>query len=592
MSNSKAEKEKLQLIQEKSQQILSELLKDEDNKYCVDCDAKGPRWASWNLGVFLCIRCAGVHRNLGVHISKVKSVNLDSWSPEQVAYMQLMGNSKARAVYEANLPDNFKRPQADSGLEAFVRAKYEHKKYIAKEWVQPPTPKPAFDIEEERKKEKEKKKNKIVKGQTNATIVEVQTNPVPRPFSSPAGTAISAEKVAILTTSTAINNKNGTNGVAKPPSSDLLGLTTTSSSTSRNNSSDDDQFDAFVSCAPVSSNKTDDLVALQVENTSSTKTNEEEDFFNQKAPEQKKLDKESILKLYESSNLNNLSQSIQNNLFNLPSSTATTLQPMNIASNTLLNGFNSTPLIPSTANTSLANQSTQLANNLFNGLNSQSNVNGFANFNSPPVNQQQSFLAFNQATAAVQPTPINHNLPSTNPFLINPTPTSAAAVLSATTTNGTSTLITSDLFSSNLNTNLSTNLESQLNGLNLNTVLSDNNGWPTNNNATAVSVGQSLFSANFDNLNEKKINNGLINTPATNTSNPFLSSGVGNNNSTTTAIQGNTGLDIFSSFSSTTNTATNGLNDLNNDLDGWSAFHTSATNSTNTNSLTAELAWP
>lgn len=40
-STSKAEKEKLQLIQEKSQQILSELLKDEDNKYCVDCDAKG-----------------------------------------------------------------------------------------------------------------------------------------------------------------------------------------------------------------------------------------------------------------------------------------------------------------------------------------------------------------------------------------------------------------------------------------------------------------------------------------------------------------------------------------------------------------------
>lgn len=45
----------------------------------------GPRWASWNLGVFLCIRCAGIHRNLGVHISKVKSVNLDTWTPEQVA---------------------------------------------------------------------------------------------------------------------------------------------------------------------------------------------------------------------------------------------------------------------------------------------------------------------------------------------------------------------------------------------------------------------------------------------------------------------------------------------------------------------------
>lgn len=44
----------------------------------------GPRWASWNLGIFLCIRCAGIHRNLGVHISKVRSVNLDTWTPEQV----------------------------------------------------------------------------------------------------------------------------------------------------------------------------------------------------------------------------------------------------------------------------------------------------------------------------------------------------------------------------------------------------------------------------------------------------------------------------------------------------------------------------
>lgn len=117
----------------------------------------GPRWASWNLGIFLCIRCAGIHRNLGVHISKVRSVNLDSWTPEQVVVstlyqnylfcftklftlqnLQQMGNSRARAVYEANLPDNFRRPQTDSALESFIRSKYEHKKYIAKEWVQPP----------------------------------------------------------------------------------------------------------------------------------------------------------------------------------------------------------------------------------------------------------------------------------------------------------------------------------------------------------------------------------------------------------------------------------------------------------------------
>lgn len=52
-----------------------------------------------------------------------------------------MGNSRARAVYEANLPDSFRRPQTDSSLENFIRAKYEHKKYIAREWVPPALPK-------------------------------------------------------------------------------------------------------------------------------------------------------------------------------------------------------------------------------------------------------------------------------------------------------------------------------------------------------------------------------------------------------------------------------------------------------------------
>lgn len=76
----------------------------------------------------------------GVHISRVKSVNLDTWSPEQVVCLQQMGNSRARAVYEALLSDNFRRPQTDSGLENFIRAKYEQKKYIAREWIPPPFP--------------------------------------------------------------------------------------------------------------------------------------------------------------------------------------------------------------------------------------------------------------------------------------------------------------------------------------------------------------------------------------------------------------------------------------------------------------------
>ncbi|XP_043915901.1 stromal membrane-associated protein 2 isoform X1 [Protopterus annectens] len=112
------------------QTVLTTLLMEEENKYCADCEAKGPRWASWNIGVFVCIRCAGIHRNLGVHISRVKSVNLDQWTEDQIQCIQEMGNAKAKRLYEAYLPENFRRPQTDQALETFIREKYDKKKYM------------------------------------------------------------------------------------------------------------------------------------------------------------------------------------------------------------------------------------------------------------------------------------------------------------------------------------------------------------------------------------------------------------------------------------------------------------------------------
>ncbi|XP_062375234.1 stromal membrane-associated protein 1 isoform X4 [Sardina pilchardus] len=128
----RSEREKAQKLNEQHQATLSKMLREDDNKYCADCEAKGPRWASWNLGVFICIRCAGIHRNLGVHISRVKSVNLDQWTPEQMQSVQDMGNTRARQLYEAHLPENFRRPQTDQAVEFFIRDKYEKKKYYDK----------------------------------------------------------------------------------------------------------------------------------------------------------------------------------------------------------------------------------------------------------------------------------------------------------------------------------------------------------------------------------------------------------------------------------------------------------------------------
>ncbi|KAF9973115.1 Arf-GAP with coiled-coil, ANK repeat and PH domain-containing protein 2 [Actinomortierella ambigua] len=116
-------------------QLLLQVRRIPGNEKCADCRSLSPMWASVNLGTVLCIECSGIHRSLGVHVSKVRSLNLDKWETEAVGVMLALGNEKTNSVFEAKLNAggeerwitvNSERPEK----ERFIVAKYIKKEFI------------------------------------------------------------------------------------------------------------------------------------------------------------------------------------------------------------------------------------------------------------------------------------------------------------------------------------------------------------------------------------------------------------------------------------------------------------------------------
>ncbi|CAK6437964.1 unnamed protein product [Pipistrellus nathusii] len=120
---------------ERNKKRLLELLRaaGTGNARCADCGAADPDWASYKLGVFICLHCSGVHRNFP-DISRVKSVRLDFWEDGLVEFMTHNGNLRAKAKYEARVPAFYYIPQASDCLvlkEQWIRAKYERQEFMA-----------------------------------------------------------------------------------------------------------------------------------------------------------------------------------------------------------------------------------------------------------------------------------------------------------------------------------------------------------------------------------------------------------------------------------------------------------------------------
>uniref|UniRef100_A0A672HUF3 Arf-GAP with coiled-coil, ANK repeat and PH domain-containing protein n=1 Tax=Salarias fasciatus TaxID=181472 RepID=A0A672HUF3_SALFA len=102
------------------------------NEQCCDCGQADPRWASINLGILLCIECSGIHRSLGVHCSKVRSLTLDSWEPELLKLMCELGNSVINHIYEGSYQEQgLKKPLPSSSRweHAFNLPHYYIRKY-------------------------------------------------------------------------------------------------------------------------------------------------------------------------------------------------------------------------------------------------------------------------------------------------------------------------------------------------------------------------------------------------------------------------------------------------------------------------------
>nr|CAD7569149.1 unnamed protein product [Timema californicum] len=117
---------------ELQQAIIRYVLKLPGNDRCCDCNSQNDAtWLSTNFGIIVCIECSGIHRDLGVHISRIQSLTLDNVGTSQLLLVRHMTNVLFNEIMEATLQQSSK-PTPSSTMEErceFIRAKYVERKF-------------------------------------------------------------------------------------------------------------------------------------------------------------------------------------------------------------------------------------------------------------------------------------------------------------------------------------------------------------------------------------------------------------------------------------------------------------------------------
>ncbi|CAK6967446.1 arf-GAP with SH3 domain%2C ANK repeat and PH domain-containing protein 1 isoform X1 [Scomber scombrus] len=122
-------------LEDLTKAIIEDVLRMPGNELCCDCGAADPKWLSTNLGILTCIECSGIHREMGVHISRIQSMELDKLGTSELLLAKNVGNSSFNEIMEGNLTSPTPKPTPSSDMtvrKEFINAKYVDHKYARK----------------------------------------------------------------------------------------------------------------------------------------------------------------------------------------------------------------------------------------------------------------------------------------------------------------------------------------------------------------------------------------------------------------------------------------------------------------------------